>query len=370
MNYERMPIEIESPEQIGYDKIKYNLTESSYSDLKVSDLNLKINFQDVLLCYGDHLGKLELRQLLAKQIGVDANDILITPGAAAALFIIHTTLLKPNDRLVVEFPNYGTNLETPKAIGANVDKLNITFENGFRPTLEQFESALKTKAKLVSMTVPHNPTGTVVSEKELRAIVELTKKAGSYLLVDETYADMNFDSPLPVAATLGSHVMSISSLSKTYGLPGIRIGWIVCKDKKLMEKFLAAKEQIMICGSVLDEEVAYHFLKQRDHHLQNIKKSILEKRGILMDWYKNQSYMEMVTPKAGVVAFPRIKSTDPQVIENFYKILNNDFGTWVGPGHWFGFDKRYMRVGYGWPTPLELSAGLNCLTQTLKRLIK
>ena len=89
-----------------------------------------------------------------------------------------------------------------------------------------------------------------------------------------------------------------------------------------------------------------------------------------MNWYKNQSYMEMVTPRAGVVAFPRIKSTDPHVIEDFYKILNNDYGTWVGPGHWFGFDKRYMRVGYGWPTTRELSSGLTCLTQTLKRLIK
>lgn len=371
MNYKRMPIEIESPEQLGYGNILHNLTESSYTDFKFEDIGLAdMNLSKLVLAYADHLGKKELREIIAKEAGVNAEEVLITNGAAGALFIINTTLLKSGDRLVVEYPNYGTNLETPRALGAQVDLLPLTLEEGFRPSVEKIETELKTKTKLLSLTVPHNPTGTVISEGDLRAIVELTKKSDTYLLMDETYKDMHFEDPLPVGATLGSHVMSVSSLSKTYGLPGIRIGWIICRDPVLMEKFLAAKEQMVITGSILDEEVAYQFLSKKHEFLPKIKASILEKRAILKDWFKQQEHLEWVEPKAGVVCFPRIKTSDAGKVEEFYKVLNKEYGTWVGPGHWFEMDRKYMRIGYGWPSTQELTRGLNTLSEALKKVFK
>jgi len=373
MNYKRMPIEIESPEQMegGYAGIKNNLTESSISDCKFEDIGINnLDLSQLVLAYSDHLGKKELRELVAQDAGVSPDEVLITAGAASALFIINTTILKPEDRLLVEYPNYGILLETPRALGAKVDLLSIKFEEGFQLNVPEIRTALQTKTKLLSVTTPHNPTGTVISENDLREIVDLTKESGTYLLVDETYRDMAFEEATPNAATLGTHVLSVSSLSKTYGLPGIRIGWIICRDKDLMEKFLAAKEQMVICGSVLDEEVAYQFLKKRQEFLPKVKATIYEKRQILFDWFKEQEHIEFVEPKAGVVCFPRLKTTDSEKIDEFYNVLNKEHQTWVGPGHWFEMERRYMRVGYGWPRKEELINGLHCISQTLKKVFK
>ena len=103
--------------------------------------------------------------------------------------------------------------------------------------------------RYVSLTCPHNPTGTTLQESELYKLIELIESRKTILLLDETYRDMAFGKVLPSAASLSSRAISVSSLSKTYGLPGIRTGWLACRDKTLIEMFLAAKEQIMICNS-------------------------------------------------------------------------------------------------------------------------
>src|SRR5205085_3347216 len=116
----------------------------------------------------------------------------------------------------------------------------------------------------VSLTYPHNPTGATIDLDTLKKIVELIERKNTYLLFDETYRDMHFTSPPPLASTLSSRVISICSMSKSYGLPGIRIGWLVCKNTPLMETFLAAKEQIFITNSVVDEEIAYQYLLNKE----------------------------------------------------------------------------------------------------------
>ncbi|HET6225266.1 MAG TPA: aminotransferase class I/II-fold pyridoxal phosphate-dependent enzyme, partial [Bacteroidia bacterium] len=127
MKYQRMPIEIESPEQLGYDTIQCNLAESSVHDAVFQDL--KLNLDQLVLAYGHHLGKPELRELLAHSYNtIQSDDILITAGAAAALFIVATALLDKNDHLIVLRPNYATNIETPKAIGCEIDFIDLSFE--------------------------------------------------------------------------------------------------------------------------------------------------------------------------------------------------------------------------------------------------
>lgn len=365
MNYVRMPIEIESPEQIGYENIKYNLTESSVTDLKLGDLN--INLQELVIAYGDHIGHPKLRELIAKEAGVQVDDVLLTAGAATALFIVSTSLLGKNDGLLVERPNYATNIETPRAIAAQMNFVELQFENKFRLPINEIENKIKSNStKLLSITVPNNPTGTIISRTDLDTLISLTKEKGITLLVDETYRDMTFKDKLPVAASLASHVISVSSLSKTYGLPGIRIGWLICQDKKLMGKFLAAKEQIMICGSVVDEEIAYRYMLTRDERLPLILREIEVRFNIVKSWMnESNEYLEWVEPQGGVVCFPKIK-VDIDV-EEFYKVLNNIFKTFVGPGHWFEMEKKFMRIGYGWPTTHEeLSEGLKNITATIK----
>jgi aspartate/methionine/tyrosine aminotransferase len=262
MEYKRMPIEIESPEGLGYDLIECNLSESSFSDQRLQDLGINLN--ELLLFYGDHKGKPALREIIASDIQMKTEDILVTPGAAAALFMVATSLLNKGDHVVVAKTNYATNIETPRTIGANISLLRLDFENRFSLDLENLERMVTKNTKLVSLTYPHNPTGVMISEETLRKIIHIVEKQNSFLLVDETYREMSFVPRLPVAATLSDRAISISSMSKSYGIPGIRIGWVVCTDKKLMNTLLAAKEQIFITNSVIDEEIAFQYLQKKD----------------------------------------------------------------------------------------------------------
>ena len=355
-----MPIEIESPEQMGYASIKYNLTESSMNDVLFKDL--KFDLKKLVLSYGDHFGKSELRKKIASETdSLNADNVLLTASAAAALFIVNTSLLEKNDHLIVVRPNYATNIETPRAMDCDIDFIDLSIKDEFKLDIEKLKNLIRPNTKLISLTTPHNPTGTMLSEEELKEIIKIAEEKNIFLLVDETYREMSFVKPPPLAASMGKNVISVSSVSKTYGLPGIRIGWIICRDEKLMENFLAAKEQIFICNSVVDEEIAFLFLKEKEKHLAKAHKRIRENYETLKDWLSKLDYLDHVLPQGGVVCFPRIKSVID--IEKFYKILNDKYSTYVGPGHWFEMDKHYFRIGFGWPEEKDLDQGLKNITK-------
>ena len=363
MKYRRAAIEIESPEEFGYDRIDCNLAESSFTDGLVGQLGEGI--EDVVLQYGDHLGKPQLREILAAEAGVDPDDVMLTVGAAGALFIIASSLLEAGDEIVVCFPNYTTNLETPRILGADIRRFDLRFEDGFRMDMDALADLVTERTRLISLTTPHNPSGTVLRESELRRAVEIAEGVGAKLLVDETYRGLSFVGTPPAAASLSPSAISVSSLSKTWGLPGLRLGWILCKDPELKETFLAAKEQIHISTSVLDEEVAWRYMANRVVHLERIRGLVGERFDIVREFMAGQSVLEWVQPEGGVIAFPRLVG-DPDV-DRFYDVLQNEYSTWVGPGHWFGMDRRFMRIGYGWPENDELARGLDNIVRAASR---
>jgi aspartate/methionine/tyrosine aminotransferase len=368
MLYKRMPIEVESPEQMGYDKIKNNLSESSYTDAIFRGIGIPGGrLSDLVLSYGSHMGHEGLRDLIVRDnTDLTREDVMLTVGAAAGLFIIATTLLSPGDELIVIRPNYATNIETPRAIGANIRFIDLRFEEGFALDMERVRQLVTPATKYISVTYPHNPTGACLSDATLVELVGIAEAAGTRLLVDETYRDMVFGDLLPLAATYSDRVISVSSLSKSYGLPGIRMGWIVCRDTRLMETFLAAKEQIHICGSSLDEEVAFYYMQEKEGHFEKIRQDIRTKYQIVQSWMNRQDGFEWVEPKGGCVCFPRIRHPEHIDIRRFYETLLKKYGTYVGPGHWWDMPDHYMRIGYGWPDRLSLEEGLEALTRSLE----
>lgn len=367
MKYNRMPIEIESPEEYGYENIKYNLSESSITDQSLGSLGLQV--PDLKLLYNEHQGSTALRKLVIQgSKGLSQKDVLITTGAAGALFIIASSQLNVNDHLVVVRPNYATNLETPRALGCEISFIDLKFETGFQLDLNDIKAAIKPNTKIVSITTPHNPTGTGMSLETLNALVTLTKEKGLILLVDETYADISYDGRLPIAASLGDHVISVSSLSKSYGIPGIRLGWLINKNPVLQETFLAAKEQISISGSVVDEWIAEQVLTRKDEILSATMREMEHRREIVAAWIEKDDLLDWVRPDGGIVCFPRIKpGFEPAGgLAAFYHRLLHKYGTYVGPGHWFELPDTYFRLGYGWPTVEELEGGLKAISQALR----
>jgi aspartate/methionine/tyrosine aminotransferase len=365
MKYARMPIEVESPEEQGYDTIRFNLSESSMRDRKLSDLGLSL--QDPLLAYGAHRGAPGLRALIAAQAGggLKESDVLTTAGAAGALFIVATTLLDKRDHMIVVRPNYATNIETPRAIGCGISTLDLKFEESFWLDQDRLQKLITPQTKLISITTPHNPTGTVIDDSSLRRLIAIAEKRGIRLLVDETYREMSFVPKPPVAASLSPLVISVSSVSKSYGIPGVRVGWLICRDAKLMETFLAAKEQIGICGSIIDETVAEAALGQSSTWLRRVMQDLTAAVSTVETWMRRERRMEWVRPLGGCVCFPRIRADVPIDLAGFYKQLYQEHRAYVGPGHWFEMDDRFMRIGFGWPLPDELSGGMAAISASL-----
>lgn len=369
MKYNRMPIEIESPEEYGYDKIKYNLSESSITDQTLESLNLQT--PNLTLLYNEHRGETELRRLIADDANVSADDVLITSGAAGALFIITTSQLgithgSESNHLVVVRPNYATNLETPKAVGSEISYIDVVFEDGFQPNVDDIEAAIRSNTRLVSVTCPHNPTGSTLSRETLDRLVAITKQKGVLLLVDETYRDIAFGEKLPVAASLGDHVLSVSSLSKSFGIPGVRIGWLITTNKMLQETFLAAKEQISISGSVINEWIAVQVLSRRQQILADTTDEMKVRLQMVESWIESEELLEWVKPTGGVVCFPRIKKEPKGGLPAFYDRLLKKYATYVGPGHWFELSDSFFRLGYGWPTRAELEGGMRAISAALR----
>ena len=367
MKYKRMPIEVESPEQMGYDKIRNNLSESSYTDAFFQEIDPGIDLHSLIICYGSHQGHEGLRELIARDSSrLNPEDVLLTIGAAGALFIIATTLLDKGDELVVVHPNYATNIETPRAIGATLRTIVLSFEERFELDIHKLNAAITPATKLISVTHPHNPTGACLKEEQLQQLARLSEDKGIYILIDETYRDMVFGRQLPLAAEYSPRIISVSSLSKTYGLPGLRTGWIICRDKQLLETFLAAKEQMHICGPVLDEELAYRYLLHRDRHFPRIREDIAGKFNMVKSWMNRQHEWEWVEPQGGCVCFPRLRQPEKIDLGKFYHLLLEKHGTYVGPGHWFEMPDHYMRIGFGWPSKAQLEEGLGALSAAFR----
>ena len=352
-----MPIEIESPESLGYDTIACNLAESSVRDISFKEM--QINLDQLVLAYGDHYGKPELRSLIAGWYpGIRPDHVLLTVGAAGALFLVHSSLLTDKDHIVVVRPNYGTNIETPRAIGTAISFMDLLFEEKFALDPEKLRARIQPNTRLISVTTPHNPTGTALDRQTIQQLCALAEENNCLLLVDETYRDLSFAEPPPMAATLSDHAISVSSVSKAYGIPGIRLGWIICRNENLIDNFLAAKEQVHICNSIVDEEIAFQYLRKKDQYFPSIQSMVKNNFCILEKWMDPHPRLEWIKPTGGVVCFPRFKKDIDLDEERFYQTLLHTFKTYLGPGHWFEQSKLFFRLGFGWELESAFRQGL------------
>lgn len=360
-----MPIEVESPEESGgYQNIRSNLVESSIADKSLSQLNLSV--PDLKLQYTGHRGGERLRELVvSEESSLNPENVLITTGTAGALFIVATSLLTTKDHILIIRPNYAINLATPRAIGCEIGYLDLTFDNGFRIDFAVLENAIKPNTRLISLTNPHNPSGQTMSRDELESVAALAKARGCHLLVDEIYKDITFHESLPIAAALGDHVISVGSVSKCFGIPGTRIGWLINTDNQLMETFLAAKEQINICGSVMDEWIAENVLAQRHDLLSMTSKDVKARLDIVASWVEQEECLDWIRPQAGMVCILRFAKVPTGGPTAFYARLAEKYGVWVAPGRWFEMDDIYFRIGYGWPDLGDFVYGLEKISTAL-----
>jgi aspartate/methionine/tyrosine aminotransferase len=344
-------------------EIKYDVGESAIKYLTFDDIDIDLG--KLALRYGHHLGLPELREVIAQQYdGLAMEHVGVTTGASEANFAIVAHLVKPEDHVIVEHPNYTSLYEVPRSLGCHVSLLPLLFENKFKPDFDELKSLITPKTKLISLTHPNNPTGSMITEAELREAIKIAETHDIYLLFDETYRELTYGEFLPPAASLSPKVISISSMSKCYGLPGIRIGWLAAQDRKIIEAARAIREQVTITNGSIGEAIALHVLKQKDEFLRKAMQHVRRNFEIVSEWISNQEDVEWVPPEAAVVSLPRLKANTIQDPEALYRLLAEKYKSFVIPGRCFEMDNRHFRLGFG-GTSEELKIGLNNIEKAI-----
>jgi aspartate/methionine/tyrosine aminotransferase len=348
--------------------IDYDIGESAVKTLAVKDLDIDLG--KILLRYGYHRGRPDLRSCIAEQYpGLEPDHIIVTTGASEANFAVVAALVKPGDHVVIEHPNYPSLYEVPRSLGCDVNLLTLEYEDRFKPDLDDLKSRITPATRLVSMTHPNNPTGSVISERELREVIDVVESHESYLLFDETYRHMaHGEKLLPPAASLSERAISITGMSKCYGLPGTRTGWLATKNPFILDAVVAIREQLSISNNTLGEEIALSVLQRKDEFLHKARKRIENNREIVAAWIEQHDSFEWIYPAAGVVCFPRIKEHVEVDPDHLYRHLAEEYKTFVVPGRCFEMDSRHFRIGFGADAE-EIQTGLSNLDRALSDLV-
>jgi aspartate/methionine/tyrosine aminotransferase len=335
-------------------EVDYDIGESGVKFFKFQDLN--INLDDVDLRYTHHLGSPELRAAIALEYErLNWKNVGVTTGAAEAIFAVIASLTSKDDHLIVECPNYPSFRYISNSLERQMDLFFLKYEEKFRFNVKTLKSMIKPNTKLICLTHPNNPTGSTISEEKLINLIDIVEERGIYLLLDETYRDLSFQEPPSVAASMSTNAISISTMSKALGVPGIRTGWVASQDDSVITGVLKVREQTTICNSAINETIALNILKQKSKYLSNIKKQVKTNYDLLEEWMSKQDKLEWIAPNGGVTCFPRFGSSS----KNLCRLLVKKYRTFTVPGYCFNMDSHF-RIGFGGETQ-ELEKGLENL---------
>jgi aspartate/methionine/tyrosine aminotransferase len=260
--------------------------------------------------YTESPGAPELRAAIAALYErVDPGDVIVTSSAEEGILLVHHALLGAGDHAIVETPCYESALELARATGADVSEWRRRYEDGWAHDLDALERSLRPNTRLLYVNQPHNPTGTLMDRQTFERVSELARSNGILLFSDEVYRELEHDprDRLPAACDLDAHAISLGSISKTYGLPGLRLGWVVTRDPAIREAVMRLKDYTTICSSAPSEVLVAVALRNR-HVLSQRNLAILERNLPLLDEFfdRHRDTFEWVRPTASPIGFPRV----------------------------------------------------------------
>jgi aspartate/methionine/tyrosine aminotransferase len=244
---------------------------------------------------------------------VDRDHILVFAGAEEALFWAGLELVGPGDHAVVTVPNYQSTEAIPLSTGAEVSGLMLEPASDWVLDLRELERMLKPNTRLVAVNFPNNPTGVLPDPATFLALVDLCEDRGIRLLSDEVYRGTERDpaQTLPHAADLSPTAISLNVMSKAYGLPGLRIGWLACRDRGVLERLERRKHYTSICNSAPSELLASIALRNSDRIWERVRSIIARNVALFGEFFASwPDLFEWTPPTAGCVAFPRYLGAD------------------------------------------------------------
>lgn len=337
-------------------KVSYNLCASDNESFSMKELlamaddDTKTLWEDMRLGYTHVSGFPLLKREIAK-LYKNMNDKTVGTfaGAEEAIFIAMNVILKPGDHVIVPTPCYQSLSTIPKELGADVSLLPMKERGGgWVFDVEELAKLVRPNTKMIIINFPHNPTGVHIDRFTLDQIVELAKGVGAYLFSDEVYrfSEHRPGASLPAAADLYGKALSLGVMSKTFGLAGLRIGWLATQDTELLEACLGYKCFLTICNSGPSEILALIALRARDQIIERNLNIVRRNLGLLDQFFeKFQKLFAWKRPTAGSIAFPKLLASMP--IEEFADELVTREGVLILPGSLYNIPGNYFRIGFG-----------------------
>jgi hypothetical protein len=304
---------------------------------------LGISIDDLDLDGASHPRYHPLRERIAARYGVAAEQVVAADGTSMANFLAMATLISPGDQVLIEHPSYELLVEAVSFLGAEIVRFERKVSDEFRLDPAAIEAMLTPRARLIVLTNLHNPSGNLAEEPELAAIGEAATKVGAHVLIDEVYLDAA-DPRRRSSIHLGPHFISTNSLTKVYGLSGLRCGWILA-EPELAERMWRLNDLFGVNQAHQAERLACIAFDRLDEVVGDVPAMLQRNRDVFNSFLQGRHDLECAPAEHGITAFPRWAGGDTQRLDDH---LRARYEAAVVPGRWFG-PADHFRLGFGLP---------------------
>jgi aspartate/methionine/tyrosine aminotransferase len=333
---------------------RYLLSSSDCEAVSMQDLlalanpTLMKHWEELKLGYTETHGHPLLRKTIAEIYdGIDSDDIIVLAPEEGIFLLMHA-ILEPGDHVVVTFPGYQSLYEVCRSIGCQVSTWEPDEKKGWHFDLRQLEAKLRSDTRIVVVNFPHNPTGAVPSRDDFVALIGLLKDRGIFMFSDEMYRFLEIEpeSTLPSACELYQKAFSLFGLSKTFGMPGLRIGWLASHDQETLSQVSILKDYTTICSSAPSEVLAIIALQNMDVIIDQQLALVHRNLKTLSEFFRHyQEFFDWNQPAGGSICFPRILNI-PDTYD-FCEQLVKDTGIMLAPSRILQFGDHHVRIGFG-----------------------
>ena len=320
-------------------KAKYDLALSGILNLPFAELDTKLSDLEL---HGDNAyGYRPLVEALAKHRHVDPKSVVtVAGGTSMANHLAMAALIEHGDEVLIEQPTYDPLLAVSRYLGAKIRRFPRPFEIEFKIDIDALEKQITPRTRLIVITNLHNPSSALVDEEMLRRIGELARGVGAHVLVDEVYLEAMFENAPPSALSFGPEFVVTSSLTKGYGLSGLRCGWIFA-EAKLAEKIRRLDDIFAASAPLVMEQLSVNAIAQLPKIAARAKSMLETNRQTLRKFFQTRDDVDVVPTKFGTTSFPRIRNVD---VEELCELLIEKHETAVAPGRFFE-SPQYIRIG-------------------------
>src|SRR5688572_2242350 len=320
----------------------------SIADLLAMEEGAADKFQKTWLGYTESQGSPALRKEICNLYEtIQPEDILVHTGAGEAIYLFMFAAFKESDHVIVHSPGYQSLAEVARAAGCDVSPWQAREENDWALDLDELRHLMRSNTRAIVINTPHNPTGYLMSRADYEAVNTFAQENNLLLFSDEVYRESEYDpaTRLPAASDLGDHAISLGVTSKTYGLAGLRIGWVATKNKQVYDKMAALKDYTTICNSAPSEFLAEVAMRNRQKLVERNLGIIKDNLAVMDEFFiRHADLFVWVRAQAGSMGFPRLLKGD---IEEFCDSLVRKAGVLLLPGSMYDDSQNHFRLGLG-----------------------